>query len=366
MTTRIKHLYVHVPFCRSICHYCDFARIVYDRDLADRWLDRLEKDIKDNCSDRYETIYIGGGTPSCLSDEQLERLLAMTAPFSHEVKEFTIEVNPESLDLNKIALFKRYGIGRVSMGVQSADDGLLEVLNRKHAFSDVVRAVSLLKENGLDEISIDLMYSLPGQDMDILKDTLQKILELDVPHVSLYSLTIEEGSVFGKKGVKPLDEETEADMYDLIEKTLVENGYVHYEISNYARPGHMSKHNLGYWEYEDFLGVSCGAAGKIGNVRYTNTSSIRRYISSADIREEDLTLSREDMMFEHVMMSLRTMYGLDIERFERLYGVSMTETYPHILTDERLQISDGRLICRTPAILNRVLLPFLERSEKDR
>ena len=360
MTTKIKHLYIHVPFCKAICYYCDFARRIYDEKLADKWLERLEKEISDSCHEQYETIYIGGGTPSCLSLEQSEKLLNLIYPYASEVKEYTIEANPESLDSDKILLYKQYGINRISLGVQSCNDELLKSLNRKHDFKTVEDKISLLRNHGLDNISVDLMYSLPGQNMDILKDTLYRLINLDLPHLSLYSLTIEDNSVFGKKGIKALDEDTEADMYELIDEILRAHDYIHYEVSNYAKAGYPSKHNLGYWNYDDYLGLSAGASGKISNNRYTNTRDLQRYIKSDDIREEDLYLSRKDQMFENVMMSLRTIYGLDLYDFEKRYGISIQEAYPRALKNRNLMIRNDRLICTNLEILNSVLLDFMD------
>ena len=360
MTTRIKHLYIHVPFCNTICFYCDFAHRVYDFSLAQKWLDRLQKEIEDNCFDQYETIYIGGGTPSCLDDDQLDRLLSMIDPYTKQVQEYTIEVNPESLDLNKINIFNKHHINRISMGVQSTDDGILRSLNRKHTFEDVKNGVKLLKENGLNNISVDLMYSLPGQDMKMLKKTVEDILALNVPHISLYSLTIEENSVFGKKGVEALDEDTEADMYEYIDKTLKENGYIHYEVSNFCKEGYQSRHNMGYWLYEDFLGLSIGASGKIGNNRYTNTRDFNKYINNEDIRDEDLELSIEDMKFENIMMSLRTIYGLDIEQFNNKYCCDLEKEYEEGVSQKQIKIDNGKLICNDLEMLNRILLEFMK------
>ena len=149
------------------------------------------------------------------------------------------------------------------MGIQSSNDQILQSLNRRHTFKDVKEKIALLRSYGFDNISGDLMYSLPGQDMKILEQTIDDILSLDLEHISLYSLTVEENSVFGKKGIESLDEDIEADMYELIERKLTENGYIHYEVSNYAKPGKESKHNLSYWNYEDFLGISLGASSKI-------------------------------------------------------------------------------------------------------
>lgn len=360
MTTRIKHLYIHVPFCNSICFYCDFAHRAYDLSLAEKWLNRLEKEIKDNCKDQYETIYIGGGTPSCLNDDQLDRLLSLIDPYTDEVKEYTIEVNPESLDTDKMDIFNRHHIDRVSMGVQSSDDDILRSLNRKHTFNDAKKAVELLKKNRLSNISVDLMYSLPGQDMDILKKTIDDILSLDVPHISLYSLTIEENSVFGKKGIRNLDEDTEADMYEYIDKVLNENGYIHYEVSNFAKEGYESMHNMGYWLYEDFLGLSLGASGKVENNRYTNTRDFKKYLNDDFIRDEDLVLSVEDQKFENIMMSLRTIHGLNIEEFNKKYGCDLEKEYEKGLKNKYIKIENGHLICSNLELLNNVLLDFMK------
>ena len=359
MTTRIKHLYVHVPFCRSICYYCDFCHRIYEESLSDKWLDRLEKEINDTCKDNYETIYIGGGTPTSLKCEQLDRLLQMIYPFTDGVKEYTIEVNPESLDEDKILLFKQYGINRISMGVQSSDDELLKSLNRHHDFETVIEKIELLRKHNLDNISIDLMYSLPGQTIKILNKTLDDVLALNVPHISLYSLTIEENTVFGKKGISNLDEDTEADMYELICRRLKEAGYIHYEISNFCKEGFESKHNLSYWNYEDFLGVSLGAAGKIGNNRYTNTRSFDKYFNEKDIRDEDLNLNNDEMEFENIMMSLRKEDGLNIEEFNHKYNCDLLNKYKKGISNENIVIKDGKMICTNREILNRILLDFM-------
>ena len=355
----VKHLYIQVPFCNNICFYCDFTHRIYDGNLVDRWLDNLEKEIRINCFNKYETIYIGGGTPSCLNLRQLERLLILINPYTDNVKEYTIEVNPESLDKDKIELFKKYHINRISMGVQSSNDELLKSLNRRHSFSDVVNCIELLKKNDLNNISIDLMYSLPDQDIEILNRTIDDILSLDIPHISLYSLTVEENTVFGKKGISSLDEDTEADMYELIEKRLKDNNYIHYEVSNYCFNGYESKHNMGYWNYEDFLGLSLGASGKLGNYRYTNTRSFDRYFDNINSKDEEVFLSKKDMMFEHIMMSLRTIYGLDIDQFNKLYGCNLVEEYSKGINNPYIETIDNRLICNSLELLNTVLLDFM-------
>ena len=246
------------------------------------------------------------------------------------------------------------------MGIQSSDDKILNILNRKHTFKQAKDMIALLKVNGFNNISVDLMYSLPSQDMEILNRTLKDIIKLDVPHISLYSLTIEENTVFYKKKIKNFDEDLEADMYELIDRTLRDRDYIHYEVSNFCRKGYESKHNLGYWRYDDFLGSSVGASGKIGNNRYTNTRDLKRYIESEDIRDEDLYLSVEEMKFENIMMSLRTIYGLDIEEFNKKYDCDLLKEYEKGVNNKYIEIIDGYLVCTNLELLNNVLLDFMK------
>ncbi|MBQ1534857.1 MAG: radical SAM family heme chaperone HemW [Erysipelotrichaceae bacterium] len=359
MMTRIKHLYVHVPFCKSICYYCDFCHCIYDESIAKQWLERLKKEIEETCLDQYETIYIGGGTPTALSCEQLDVLLNLVDPYASSVKEYTIEVNPESLDEEKARIFRKHHVNRISMGVQTSDDRLLKNLNRHHTFEDVKKRIAMLRRNGFENISVDLMYSLPDQTMDCLEQSIDDVVSLNVEHISLYSLTIEENTVFGKKGIKNLDEDTEADMYELIVQKLMDRDYIHYEVSNFARDGRISMHNMGYWNYDDFLGVSMGAAGKIGSNRYTNTRDLKRYLNEEDIRDENLYLKTDEMAFENIMMSLRTIYGLDIEEFNRKYDCDLLKKYKKGVENPSILITDGRMICTDLSILNRVLLDFM-------
>ena len=357
---KIKHLYIHVPFCKTICSYCDFCHRIYDKNTVTKWLDTIALEIIDKCKDNYETIYIGGGTPTSLSIEELDKLLSLIKPYTGNVLEYTVEVNPESLDIDKIKLFNKYGINRISMGVQSSNNDLLSSLNRKHSFEDVKEKIKLLKENGLNNISIDLMYSLPKQTIEILNKTIDDFISLDIPHVSIYSLNVEENTVFGKKGITPLDEETEADMYELIIKRLNDVGYKQYEVSNFSKEGYESKHNISYWKYEDFLGISLGASSKVGNNRYTNTSNFNDYFIDYNLKSEDIKLSKEDMMFENIMMSLRMKEGLNIDEFYKKYNCNLLEVYSNALKNNNLYIENGYLKAKELAILNNTLLDFMD------
>ena len=308
----------------------------------------------------FKTIYVGGGTPSSLNYNQLKELLSLIKPFSKEVNEYTIEINPESIDRDKIRLLKEFGINRISIGLQSSSDRLLKLMNRHHSYEDVKRVVNDLKAEGLNNISIDIIYSLPTQSMDDLKKTIDDVLALNVPHISLYSLTIEKNTIFDKLGYKNLDEEIEADMYEYIEKTLVNNNYIHYEIANFAKEGYESKHNLGYWNYDDYIGVSCGAVGKYDHKRFTYNSNVKDYIEGKDILEiEELDLKEE--AFENIMMSLRTIYGLDLKLFKDRYGIDFISEYKEALNKNKdnLVIKDNHCIVLKRAILNNILLDFM-------
>ncbi len=320
-------LYIHVPFCRTICAYCDFCHTVYREQSAQDWLSALERELSQRkLPSDYLTAYIGGGTPTALSAEQLERLLTLLDPYVQHVHEYTVEVNPETLDEKKAEILAEHGINRASIGFQTSDPGLLKLMNRHHSYEDIALAIQLLRSKGIMNISLDLMYSLPGQTMAMLRQSVEDALSLNPQHLSLYSLTIEENTVFGRKGYEHLDEDTEADMYEWICSTLEQHGYIHYEISNFCMDGYASRHNQAYWHYEDFTGVSCGASGKEGNIRYDNTRSLKEYCADP-LHREELELSDEDLMFEFVMMGLRLKEGFHQSVFQERYAVSYKEVY---------------------------------------
>lgn len=356
----IKHLYVHVPFCRTICSYCDFCHRVYDKKSAELYLNRIKEETKE-CSDNYETIYIGGGTPTALSDEELDKLLSNFDNYSKKVKEYTIEANPESLTESKINIFLKHNINRISVGLQSSDDSELKLMNRHHSFDDVKDKVNLLRDKGINNISIDIMYSLPGQTMESLKKTVKDALSLKVPHLSLYSLTVEENSVFGKKSYKSLDEDTEADMYEYIVDTLVKYGYHQYEIANFCLPGYESKHNLGYWHYDDYLALGPGSTSKYNHQRIEKTNNIKTYLNNSELIENIEILSNEDEAFENLMMSLRLEEGLNISVFKDKYGFNPLDYYSEAIkkNSNYLKVNDNQLICTDREILNHILVDFL-------
>ncbi len=356
----VKHLYLHVPFCKSICAYCDFCHFGFNTKQVDLWLDELTREIATKDLSGIETVYLGGGTPTCLEHHQLERLLKLIHQYVKHPIEYTIEINPETLDLDKAQLLSNYGVNRASIGLQSSNEIELKALGRRHNFNDVKRTVRYLKEAGIDNFSLDIMYSIPNETMTSLAKTIEDALSLKPKHLSLYSLQIEPGTLFYKRGVTGLDEDLEADMYEYIEKILIEKGFIHYEISNFALPGYQSKHNLGYWEYNDFIGLSLGASGKENHCRYTNTRLIKQYLNH-EYQDEVIELSLEDEMFEEVMMSLRTIYGLDLERFEKRYGQSFFEAFkePYTKHQKEFDLINNHLIVKNVELLNSLLVDFL-------
>lgn len=360
-------LYVHIPFCRSICAYCDFARAGYHPVLAERYLDQLQRELNDRvpADAPIRTVYIGGGTPTALNAGQLRRLLKMLERWTDKAREVTIETNPEVVSEELIACLQQGHVNRVSLGVQSADDGMLKRLGRRHTWDQAVRAVDLLQRQGLTNLSCDLMYSLPGQSRMMWQKTLRQAVSLQVPHLSLYSLTIEEHSAFGRSGQQPLDDQTESEMYFEAVDFLRAQGYQHYEISNFARPGRQSQHNLQYWKYHDFYGVGLGASGKLGNFRYDNTRNFQQYLAGQWVAER-IDLSETDRQFEMLMMNLRLAEGLDLRRYDQCFSIPFEQRYAaalqRCLNSGWLTLHDSilRPTEQGMALLNSVLEEFMD------
>jgi oxygen-independent coproporphyrinogen-3 oxidase len=296
----VKGLYIHIPFCEYICHYCDFVkRVPKNKEMVDDYLKALVKEIHqyEKHFNTIETIYIGGGTPSMLDPEQLVFLLSHLKDI-HPV-EFSIEVNPESYTYQKGEILKKYGVNRVSLGVQTFNQELLHYLNRGHTNDQVFKVVNHLKHIGINFISIDLIYAIPKQTYEDLRYDLKMINELDITHVSCYSLILEEKTYFYHQYIrgnfKQVDEDVEATMYKMVMDELKNQGFEHYEISNFAKHGHYSLHNMIYWTLGEYIGVGLGAHGFIDGKRTYNERALPKYIDHY-IKEE--TLQTKDMMIK--------------------------------------------------------------------
>ncbi|AZR73177.1 hypothetical protein BBF96_07130 [Anoxybacter fermentans] len=334
-------LYIHIPFCLRKCNYCDFISFEYKKELAEEFLLALFSELS-LLSQEYdqtilETIYLGGGTPTCLSGEELARIIeGVKEHFPvKEGAEITCEMNPATGVEKDLKIMREAGINRISIGVQAFDDRILQYLGRVHNLSEALKTYYTVREVGFDNINLDLIFAIPGQTRKDWQDSLEIALKLNPEHLSLYNLKIEENTPFyydylnGK--LKPVDEDTEYWMYQDAINTLKNAGFEHYEISNFARPGYASRHNLGYWHYKPYLGVGPGAHGFFGSLRYQNTDDLEEYISCLTRnklpRQEELHLTCKDQMEEFVIMGLRVLEGVSLDEFRKRFGESLLEIY---------------------------------------
>ncbi len=334
--------YVHIPFCTQICYYCDFSKVFIKNQPVDSYLEHLLGEYRSYDIHKLRTLYIGGGTPTALSAPQLETLLdGLTKNLDLSVlEELTIEANPGDLDADKIAVLKNSAVNRVSLGVQTFDDKMLKKIGRSHLEKDIYENIDRLKLAGFDNISIDLIYALPGQTMDQVKDNVAKAVALDIPHMSLYSLILENHTVFMnrmRRGKLPLPkEELEAEMFEYIIEELERSGFEHYEISNFSKPGFESRHNLMYWDNAEYYGIGAGASGYVNGVRYKNHGPIRHYLKAVEEGNARVTeehLSQREQMEEEMFLGLRKKSGVSMIRFEEKFGTSFEGLYGQVVRE---------------------------------
>lgn len=348
--------YVHIPFCTQICYYCDFSKVFIKNQPVDAYLQALIHEFESYKIEQLRTLYIGGGTPTAISAEQLDYLLShLTKNLDlSQLEEFTIEANPGDLTPDKIAVLEKSAVNRISLGVQTFNDKQLKRIGRSHNEAQIYESIDSLKGAGFDNISIDLIYALPGQTMADVKENVAKAIALDIPHLSLYSLILEHHTVFMNKmrrGKLNLPtEDLEADMFDYIIAKLESHGFEHYEISNFTKPGRESRHNLMYWDNAEYYGVGAGASGYIDGVRYRNRGPIQHYlkgVAQGNPRLEEEVLTKQEMMEEEFFLGLRKKEGVSISRFEEKFAENFSNRYGDIVEkltrDGLVQVTDGRL-----------------------
>ncbi|NIJ54886.1 radical SAM family heme chaperone HemW [Dyadobacter arcticus] len=326
------HLYIHIPFCRQACHYCDFhfsTNISTKKAMVDAIAREIELRKSYLPDQSFETIYFGGGTPSILDKAELEFLIGIVYQHFHVASdaEITLEANPDDLDSAKLSQLFEAGINRLSIGIQSFNDQHLQFLNRIHSANEAESCVCTAQQIGIKNISIDLIYAIPAQNHTILQTDLQKAFALNVAHISAYCLTIEPQTAFGswvrKKKLRPIDEEFAAQQFEILVETLAENGYEQYEISNFARHEQYSKHNSSYWKQRPYLGVGPSAHSYNGISREYNVSNNVKYIDA--IRQNLIPatheiLSAADQTNEYLLTGLRTKWGVNKDKLEELSG----------------------------------------------
>jgi oxygen-independent coproporphyrinogen-3 oxidase len=361
-------IYIHIPFCKQACYYCDF-HFSTNQSMREELIRSISHEIDYQREylqgEGIETIYFGGGTPSLLTRQELD--IIFNSIYKHyrvaAVPEITLEANPDDLSQQKIITLKDSGINRVSLGIQSFDDAVLKFLNRAHSSKDALESISRLREIGISNLSIDLIHSIPGQDDRLLKQNLEKIITLAPQHVSVYSLTIEEKTAFGKwasRGqLKAMEETYSAAQFELVMDTLTTNGYQHYEISSFCMSGFESKHNSSYWQQKKYLGVGPSAHSFDGTSRQFNVSNNHLYmksLSEGKIPFEKEILTRENKINEYVFTSLRTNrgcnlsyltsnYEYDLKKINSAYIQSLVDEGYVMLSDETLFLTrQGKLL----------------------
>ncbi|PUA36011.1 coproporphyrinogen III oxidase [Paenibacillus elgii] len=338
-------VYIHIPFCTNKCHYCDFNSYVLKGQPVMDYLDALEREMERTVQavppGEIETIFVGGGTPTVLTPEQMEvflrRVRAYFPAWSPQL-EFTMEANPGTTDLEKLQAMKEGGVNRISFGVQSFDNGLLEGIGRIHNTDDVYRSLENARQAGFTNLSIDLMFGLPKQTKAIMEATLKEALALDLPHYSIYSLKVEENTLFHtlyERGQLPLPEEDEEiGMFLLIMERLRSAGYGQYEISNFARPGYESRHNAMYWRNQSYYGLGAGAHGYVHGQRHVNIKGVQPYIdatrSGLPLLEKS-AVEVHEAMEDFMMVGLRMLGGVRKADFNEQFGMELDDVFGHVL-----------------------------------
>ena len=323
-------LYLHVPFCKSKCAYCDFYSLPHQEEKMDDYARALTEQLRQMAprfaAQEIATVYFGGGTPSYLGSKRLVKLLGAIKKQYHLQRdcEITLEANPDSIgDAKALKALKKAGFNRLSLGVQSADDGLLQEIGRIHTWQQAKEAVTLAREAGFDNVSLDLIYGLPGQTLEHWKKTLEEILRLQPEHLSCYGLKVEEGTLLSRRDLSQLpDDDAQADMYLYTVERLEKAGYGQYEISNFAKEGRESRHNLRYWQLQEYMGFGPGAHSDVGGVRFACEKDLDAYLRGDWQLSEYEEIPPLDRDMEYIMLSLRTCRGIDAQKFTFTYRQS--------------------------------------------
>lgn len=359
-----KSVYIHIPFCDSICSYCDFCKFLKNDEWINKYLEELNKEIKQNYKGEIiNTLYIGGGTPSCLNINQLNKLFKIINVFNKSNDlEFTFECNIENITEDKLKLLYNNGVNRLSIGVQTFNDKYLKFLNRNHNNEMIINRIKLAKEIGFNNINIDLIYALKNQTIEDLKEDLNNFLNLNIAHISTYSLIIEPHTMLYINNEENINEELDYEMYNTIIDTLQKHGYNHYEISNFAKVGYESKHNLTYWNNDEYYGFGMGASGYIDNIRYDNTRSINEYFRGNYILDQH-KLDLKEIIENEFILGLRKIEGINKKDFFNKYNIDIKsiDIVNKLLKENKL-LEDEKNIYINPKYIyvsNDILIEFI-------
>jgi oxygen-independent coproporphyrinogen-3 oxidase len=353
-------LYLHIPFCKKACHYCDF-HFSTQLDIKTQLSSALAKELSLQSGylggENLETIYFGGGTPSLLSEAELNLIFnSIHKYFKVQVgAEVTLEANPDDLTQEKLSELKSAGINRLSIGIQSLDNQVLRFLNRSHDSQQALKSIDAARGAGFPNINVDLIYAIPGRNISLLKKDIDQLLALHPEHISAYSLTIEEKTVFGnwasRGKLSPETEEENASQFDLVMDKLAEDGFEQYEISNYARPGFQSQHNSSYWKQKKYLGIGPSAHSFNGSQRQVNISSNYSYLKAIETGELPATteaLSLENRINEYIMTSLRTVWGCNTDYLQQNFQFDLLKHkahyLDHVIKNELIRLQEKTLV----------------------
>lgn len=319
-------IYIHIPFCKKKCDYCDFISHCDKSNLIEEYIEKLKEEIKSNLNNKeyvVTTIYIGGGTPSFIDSKYIVDILnIIKEKYNLENTEITIEVNPGTVTEQKLVDYKQVGMNRLSIGLQETNNELLKQIGRIHTYEEFLETYDLARNSGFKNINVDLMIGLPNQSIQNIKESLNKVINLNPEHISVYSLILEEGTKLYQKyergEIELPDEELERNMYWYVKNTLENSGYNHYEISNFSKKGYESKHNMNCWEQKEYIGFGLNAHSYVDGIRFSNTENLEEYINKVEKTiHEKQTL--EDMKKEYMLLGLRKIEGISIQKFEEKF-----------------------------------------------
>ena len=360
----MEAVYIHIPFCKQICSYCDFCKVLHIDSFVTEYLDAIQREIEDNYDgERIKTLYIGGGTPSSLTKKERIRLFRILEIFNRTPDcEYTFECNPSDITEDLLDDIIAGGVNRLSIGIETFDADNIKKLGRSIDFKDIENKIEMIKKRGILNYNLDIMYAIPGEKLSQVKKDISKILSLEPTHISTYSLILEPHTVLGSNGTEYINEELDRKMYDTIVNKLKKAGYIHYEVSNFAKPGMESKHNLTYWNNQEYYGFGLGASGYKAAFRYSNTRNLHEYCAG-NYRIEENLMTYKDQMDNEIMLGLRKLEGINVSDFFDKYQKNIQDVYPvkELIKNGDLIYSNGQLFI--PAnkiyIMNEILLKLI-------